>query len=118
MKAGYHIWGRLQQEKYPPGIVCTVILREEQRGSGPVSSRLSVCLQGMCIMPVPSQVVLVVKNLPASARDTRDIGSIPGLGGSPGVGNGNPLQDSCLENSIDRGTWPATVHGLQRVRHD
>ena len=70
----------------------------------PVSSRLSVCLQGMCIMPVPSHVALVVKNLPASTGDTRDIGSIPGSGGSPGVGNGNPLQDSCLENSMDRGT--------------
>ena len=65
MKAGYHIRGRLQQEKYPPGIVCTVILREEQSCSGPVNSRLPVCLQGMCIMPVPSQVALVVKNLPA-----------------------------------------------------
>ena len=104
MKAGYHIRGRLQQEKYPPGIVCTVILREEQSCSGPVNSRLPVCLQGMCIMPVPSQVALVVKNLPASAGDTRDIGSIPGSGGSPGVGSGNPLQDSCLENSMDRGT--------------
>ena len=44
-----------------------------------------------------SQVVLVVKNLPASAGDIRDVGSLPGLGRS-GVGNGNPLQYSCLEN--------------------
>jgi len=47
----------------------------------------------------------VVKNLPASARDARDMGSIPGSGRSPGVGNGNPLQYSCLENFIDRGAW-------------
>ena len=50
----------------------------------------------------------VVKNLPASARD-RDAGSIPGLGRSPGGGNGNPLQCSCLENPTDRGAWRAPV---------
>ena len=50
----------------------------------------------------------MVKNLPANARDT---GSIPGSGRSPGEGNGNPFQYSCLENSMDRGTWQATVHG-------
>ena len=42
----------------------------------------------------------------------------PGLGRSPGEGNGNPLQYSCLENPKDRGTWQATVHGVARVRHD
>ena len=50
-----------------------------------------------------SQVALVVKNPPANAGDSREAGSIPGLGRSPGVGNGNPLQYSCLENSTDRG---------------
>ena len=50
----------------------------------------------------------VVKNLPAKARD---MGSIPGSGRSPGEGNGNPLQYSCLGNPMDRGAWPATVHG-------
>ena len=45
----------------------------------------------------------VVKNLPANAEDIRDAGSIPGLGRSPGGGHGNPLQYSCLEDSIDRG---------------
>ena len=50
-----------------------------------------------------SQVALVVKNLPADAGDTRDMGSIPGLGRSPEVGNNNPLQYSCLENSMGRG---------------
>ena len=43
---------------------------------------------------------------------------IAGLGRSPGEGNGNPLQYSCLENPIDRGAWQATVHGVARVRHD
>ena len=47
----------------------------------------------------------MVKNLPASAGDARDTGSIPGLGRSAGVGNGTLLQDSCLENSMDRGAW-------------
>ena len=47
----------------------------------------------------------VVRNLPASAGDSRDTGSTPGLGRSPGIGNGNPLQYSCLENSMDRGAW-------------
>ena len=45
----------------------------------------------------------VIKNLPANAGDTKDEGSIPGLGRFPGVGNGNPLQYSCLENYVDRG---------------
>ena len=50
-----------------------------------------------------SQVALVVKNQPVNAGDARDAGSIPGLGRSPGEGNVNPLQYSCLENSMDRG---------------
>ena len=50
-----------------------------------------------------SQVALVVKNPPANAGDSREAGSILGLGRSPEVGNGNPLQYSCLENSTDRG---------------
>ena len=57
------------------------------------------------------QVTVVVKNPPAGAGDTRDTGSIPGSGRSPGIGNGNPLQYSCLENSMDRRAWWATVHG-------
>jgi len=54
----------------------------------------------------------VVKNLPASAGDTRDVGSIPGSGRSPEVGNGNLLQYSCLENPMDRGVRQVTVHGV------
>ena len=52
------------------------------------------------------------KNLPANAGDTRDASSIPGLGRSPGEGNSNPLQYSCLENPMDRGAWWDTVHGV------
>ena len=51
----------------------------------------------------------VVKNPPTNAEDA---GSIPGLGRSPGEGNGNPLQYSCLGNPMDRGPWLATVHGV------
>ena len=47
-----------------------------------------------------------------SASNARDPGSIPGLGRSPAEGNGYPLQYSCLENSVDRGAWEATVHGV------
>ena len=61
-----------------------------------------------------SQVALLVKNLPASAGHIRDVGSIPGSGRSPGGGNGNPLQYSCLENPTDRGAWPATVHRVTK----
>ena len=54
----------------------------------------------------------VVKNPPANAGRVKDTGSIPGLGRSPGGGHGNLLQCSCLENSMDRGAWRATVHGV------
>ena len=61
-----------------------------------------------------SQVVLVVKNLPANAGDIRDVVSTPGLGRYPGGGNGNPLQYSRLENPMDRGAWQAAVHRVTR----
>ena len=57
----------------------------------------------------------VVKNLPVNAGDK---GLIPGLGRSPGEGNGNPLQYSCQGNPMDRGAWQATVHGVAKVRHN
>ena len=57
----------------------------------------------------------VVKKLSANARDS---GLVPGSGCSPGGGNDNPLQYSCLENPMDRGAWEATVHGIVRVGHD
>ena len=58
----------------------------------------------------------VVKNPPASAGNARDVGSIPGLERSPGEGNGNPLQCSCLENPMDRGAWQVTVHRVTKSR--
>ena len=52
----------------------------------------------------------MVKNLPANAGDVTDVGRIPGLGRSPGGQHGNTLQDSCMENPMDRGAWQAAVH--------
>ena len=57
----------------------------------------------------------MVKNPPSSAGGVRYAGSIPGLGRYPGVGNGNPFQYACLENSMDSGSWKATVHGVTRI---
>ena len=54
----------------------------------------------------------MIKHLPANAGDVRDVGLIPGSGGFPGGGNGNPLQYSFLENSMDREAWRATVNGI------
>ena len=59
-----------------------------------------------------SYVALVVKSPPANAGNVRDVGSIPGLG------NGNPLKYSCLENPINRGAWWAAVHRVTRVEHN
>ena len=61
-----------------------------------------------------SQVVLVVKNLPANAGDIRDACSIPESGRFPGAGHGNPLQYCCLENPMDKGAWQDTVHGVSK----
>ena len=61
-----------------------------------------------------SQVALVMKNPPAKAGDIRDVGLIPVLGRSYGGGYGNPLQNSCLENPMDRGAWWATVHRVAK----
>ena len=58
----------------------------------------------------------MVKNLPVNAGDARNAGLMPGLGRSPGEGNGNPLQYSCLENPMDRGNQQVTVHGAAKSR--
>ena len=60
----------------------------------------------------------MVKNLPANVREARDGGSIPGLGRSPGVGNGNLLWYSCQGNPMDRGAWGLESMGSQKVRHN
>ena len=62
----------------------------------------------------PDSFGLVVKNLPANAGATGDSGSIPGLGRSPGGGNGIPLQHSCLGNPMERGAWRATAHEVAK----
>ncbi|CAI9153725.1 unnamed protein product [Rangifer tarandus platyrhynchus] len=72
---------------------------------------LTTCL----VIDWVSQVALVVKNLPANAGDIKDVGLIPGSGRSPGDGNGNPLQCSCLGNTMDRGTWLTTVTESTRL---
>ena len=58
----------------------------------------------------------MVKNLHANAGDTGDVGSVPGSGRYPAGGNGNPLQYSGQENSMGRGAWWATVHGIAKIR--
>ena len=90
-------------------------------GGGCASKHTGVCQRRAgpseaaeaCSPPRASQVALVVRNLPASAGEVRNTGSIPGPGRSPGGGNGKALQYSRLENPIDRGAWWATVHGVQ-----
>ena len=62
----------------------------------------------------PSEEAQMVKNSSASTGDARDTVSIPASGRSPGEGNGNPLQYSWLENSMDRGTWWTTEHGVAK----
>ena len=89
-----------------------------------VAKEFLKCLAHVGIIPVqallllwlhgPHSVTLAIKNPPANAGDVRDANSIPGLGRSPGEGNGNPLQYSCLENRIDRGAWQATVDGFAK----
>ena len=73
-----------------------------------------VFITELCPLTGASQVALVVKNPSANAGDVRDKSSVPGLGRSPGVGNGNPLQYSCVENPMDRGAWRATVHRVRQ----
>ena len=69
--------------------------------------------QQRCIFTA-SQVVLAVNNPPSNSRDIRDLGLMPGLGRSPRLGNGTPLQYSCQENPMDREAWWATVHGVTK----
>ena len=74
--------------------------------------RIALVISISDINPWASSMAQLVKKLPASAGETMDKSSVPGSERSPGEGNGNPLQSSCLENSIDRKGWWVTVHGL------
>ena len=62
-----------------------------------------------------SHLALLAKNLLANAGNIREVGSVPGLGKSPGAGNGNPLQYSCLVNPLDRGAWWDAVHRVTKI---
>ena len=65
---------------------------------------------------LPVSILLSESDSKESACNAGDPGSTPGLGRSPGEGNGNPLQYSCLENPMDREAWQATVHGVAKSR--
>ena len=77
--------------------------------ASPLDSHLVVKITSFTGFPDGSEVKV-------SACNAGDLGSIPGLGTSPGEGNGNPLQYSCLENPVDGGAWWATVHGVAKSR--
>ena len=79
---------------------------------------LQTTLSKHCFFFPPSIGGIVVKNSPANAWTVGDVGSVPGLGSSPGEGNGNPLQFSCLGIPVDRGAWWATAYGVARARQD
>ena len=72
-------------------------------------------LSGSVLISRAFQVVLVVKNLPVNAGDIRHMGSVPGSGRPPEGGRAKPLQYSCLENPMDRGTYWATVRGVAKI---
>ena len=92
--------------------VCVCVLESGTQNKWIKGVWSSGCSKVSCITGRASQVVLIVKNLPANAGDIRDAGSIPGLGRSPGEGHGNPLQYSCLETPMDRGAWWPVSHGV------
>jgi len=103
--------GALGKQAWEMGIFansfCLII--EENVSQAGTDSFLSLYL-----MVWTSQMVLVVKNLPANAGDVRETGSISGLERSPAGGHGNPLHYSCLENPMERGAWWATVHRIAK----
>jgi len=89
------------------------VLRFAQSVSGGAEIHTQVCLtQGLKLFSTGGSVV---KNLPASSGVTGHLGSTPGSGRSPGRGNGNPFQYSCLENAMDRGAWQTTIHGVAKT---
>ena len=86
---------------------------------GPFSPQKTVSSwgEGLALVSLLYKVALVIKNPPSNEGDTRDMGSIPGSERAPGGGHGNLLQYYCLEKSMDRGAWQATVHGVQSPEH-
>ena len=87
-------------------------MRRQKSSLAPGSWKGLRFLYGSIIAPLGFPGGIVVKNPPA--REAGDVGLIPGLGRSPGKGNGNPLQYSCLGNAMDRGSWQAMIHGVAK----
>ena len=91
-------------------------------GCGWLNLQMQNCGYGELMMRLEHPQILVSVVVPGGSDNKEpdcnagDLGSIPGLGRSPGEGNGNPLQYSCLENSMDGGAWQATVHGVAKSR--
>ena len=94
---------------------CSTLIKEKIQLSKDEEKRFfnSIYLHNLSLH-YASQVAPVVKNLPDNTGDARDTGLIPGSGRSPGEGNGNPLQYSCLENSMGREPWRAIAHGIAK----
>ena len=92
--------------------VCPQKAEQAESQAGPEKQLLASLIRASYEKHGASQMVLLVKNPPANAREVRDACRSPGLGRSPGDEHGNPLQYSCLENPMDRGAWWATVHGV------
>ena len=95
------VWQAEESRYSCPGSGWGVFLSRRKGGCGTVSE-----------MRVEGKWDWQWENPPANAGDVRDVGSIPGLGRSPGEGNANPFQYSCLRNPVDRGAWQETVHGI------
>ena len=98
-----HFWSRWHLYSY---FSCFLDIHQDK----PQRSLISITIYNRRV----SQVALVVKHPPANAGDIRNMGSIPGSGKTPRGGHGNPLQYSCLENPMDRGTWQAVVHRITK----
>ena len=90
------------------------VLQEDALPSKPPGKPIYIIYERTYYIIFASQVALVVKNLPANARDTRDANLIPESGRSPGGGPGNALQYPYLENPMDRGAWRATAHRVTK----
>ena len=96
------------QDSFPCWTRMPVLLRAPDEICKPLCLDSLIHPHGCLCMGFPGGSV--VENPPANAGDDRDMGLIPGSGRSPGGGDGNPLQSSCLQNPMDRGAWQATVH--------
>ena len=91
----------------------SIVKTLDDRDNSFYQSKGQMCLESQKTGMITSQYSSVGKEFACSAGD---LGSIPGLGRSPGEGNGNPLQYPCLENLMDRGTWWIAVHGVAKSR--